>query len=265
MRLTRFTLGGLLLVLPLLAVAQETKPAAAPAGIDATLEWGKRVELGTPVSGVVAEVPVAVGDRVTAGQELVRLDPRRFEADLARAKAELKRQELARKEARQELDRAEELYARTVISAHDLEQARIDFASVDASLAAARAAATQAQVDYDDSVVRAPMDGVVVRRRVDPGQTVVSRLQSQPLVVVASDATMHARARLGTEAVAKLKVGQKVRLNANGVSHEGRVSELGLEPVEEFGMPEYHVVVEFTPSAAAGQLRAGQSVKVMLP
>ncbi|MDD3449230.1 MAG: efflux RND transporter periplasmic adaptor subunit [Gammaproteobacteria bacterium] len=254
-------LAALLSGAPLLQAADGKDAAGATAGAQATLHWARRVELGTPVSGVVAEVLVEVGDRVGADQVLLRLDPRRFEAEVARARAEVRRLELARGEAKQELERAEELYARTVISAHDLEQAKIDFAAADAEYASAHAAATQARMDLQDSAVRSPIDGVVVQRRAEVGQTVVSRLESRPLLVVADNTAMVARARLGADAVALVRPGQQATVEVGGRRYTGNVSELGLEPVEEFGSPEYSVGVSFSPVAEA-PLRAGLSATV---
>jgi multidrug efflux system membrane fusion protein len=197
---------------------------------------------------------------VERDQVLLRLQAPRFEAELARARAELKRLDLARKEAQLELERAEELYERTVISAHDLEQARIDFAAVDAQYQGARAARTQAELDLHDSVIRSPLEGVVVRREAEVGQTVVSRLQSVPLLVVAEDRQMLARARVGTAALSQFAPGQSVTVVIDGADYAGVVHGLGLEPVAVTGgQPEYAVEVLIDIGAEAhGRLRAGQ-------
>ena len=159
---------------------------AAPvwaAGTPGTLEWARRVELSTPVSGVVATVNVEPGDQVDKGEALVALDQRGFHAEVLRARADKRRLAQALAEAKRQRNRAQELYDRTLLSQHDLDLAKIAYTTARAKYEAADAALIQAMLDLEYSTVRAPFAGVVLARPAQVGQTVVSRLRSVPLVV----------------------------------------------------------------------------------
>jgi len=231
----------------------------------ATLEWARRVELGTQVSGTIHQVSVNTGDRVKRGQVLVKLDARGFAAEVARTSAELARFEKALEEATRELDRAKELYERTVLSDHELQLAEIGHVEADANYRGAQAALTQAELDLHYSAIRAPFDGVTVRRDAELGQTVVSRLQAAPLVVVAETGRMVARALVSLDEVAGVTGGQALEVSVAGERYRGTVRHLGLEPAaQEGGAARYllDVLFEYPPERI---LRAGQKAVVHLP
>ena len=94
----------------------------------ATLQWGQRAELGTLVSGVVAEVPVRAGQSVNKGALLVTLDDRGFRARVQGAQAAVTRTGVRFEEAKREQERAIELYDRTVLSEHERQLAEIALA-----------------------------------------------------------------------------------------------------------------------------------------
>lgn len=238
-------------------------PAAQAAEVAATVDWVRRVELGTPVSGVVAEVHAAPGDRVAKGAPLVALDPRPLEAALAAAEARRSKAVPARAEAERELERTRELYDRTLLSTHDLQLAEIAFAQADAELQAARAAVQQAELDLEYSMVRAPFAGVVLARPAEPGQSVVNRLESRPLVVLAEAERLLARAAVTAEVADGLEAGQELGVTVDGATVPGTVRQVGLEPVApDAEPPRYALEVVFEPPRT---LRRGRSVGLVLP
>lgn len=185
---------GLLMVCLLLTFIL---PAALWAkDIEAALQWSRRVELSTLVSGVVSEVVVNAGDYVRKGQPLLWVDERPFKTQVEKAKAEVKRLEVKLNEAEQELKRAKEMHERDLIADHELELARIGFVAVDSEYQAARAALTQAELDLEYSEVRAPFDCVVLQRKAEAGQTIVSAMQPIPLFVLAEAGHMLARIKI---------------------------------------------------------------------
>ena len=99
--------------------------ASSAADIQATLQWSQRVELSTPVSGVVQSVYVAVGDLVKRGQLLLALDSTAYRARVAENQSEITRLNAEKAEAKRNLDRVQELYQRTVVSTADLDQAKL--------------------------------------------------------------------------------------------------------------------------------------------
>ncbi len=249
------------LVLMALSVWTTTLMAAE---VPARLDWTRQVTLSTLVSGTVVAVPVNPGDRVNKGAPLVLLDQRDFKARLAKARAQLSAVSESRKEAARELDRAKNLYERTVLSDHELQLAHIEDAKAQARLEAARAALIQARLDMEHSVVRAPYNALVLRRRAALGQTVVTGLQSVPLVTVAEAGRMVARAGVSLEQLARLKPGQTVSVSVGRHRYEGHVSRLGLDPLPGSSPARYDIEVEFALPAGT-ILRAGQVADLELP
>lgn len=231
--------------------------------VEGQLQWLRKVALSTPVSGVVSEVHVQAGDRVGKGDPLLTLEQRGFRAELQRAKANVEKRRQAAEEAARELERAQELYDRTLLSQHDLDVAQIANTAAQAELNEAEAALVKARLDLEYSVVRAPFDGIVLSRPGELGQTVITRLEAVPLVVLADPERMVARVAVGENVLAGLKDGAEVGIRVDGRRYAGRISRLGFEPVDPaVTPPRYAVDAVFEPGRP---LRAGQSVTVDLP
>ena len=266
----------LLCMTPLLSSAAQTEdspPAGvSPSGVntpqagievDATLQWARRVELSTPVSGVVVEVLAQTGQHVSKDEVMLRLDSRVREANREQYKAQLIRHTRLRNEAQRELDRAQELFNATLLSEHDMELARIGFDSAQAEFQHANAALVQAESDLKYSEVRAPFDGVVVQRLVETGQTVVTQLQATPLFVVAQAEVMIARSAVTLAKLHALKAEQTLTVKAGGRRYLGHVTQLGLEPLPKREESKYALEVTFATQGVA--LRAGEAAKIVLP
>jgi len=230
---------------------------------DATLQWSRRVELSTPVSGVVVEVSAQVGQHVSKDQALLRLDTKVREANLEQSKAQLTRHTRLRGEAQRELNRSQELFNATLLSEHDMELARIGFDAAEAELQKAKAALAQAESDLKYSEVRAPFDAVVLQRFAEIGQTVATQLQVTPLFVVAQADVMIARTATTLAQVRALKADQAVTVKAGGRSYEGHITQLGAEPVPKRDESRYAVEVTFATKGVA--LRAGEAAKIVVP
>ncbi len=232
--------------------------------LEAHLQWEARVELGTLGSGLVEEVKVVPGQRVEQGELLLQLDPRRFRARLEEAQAVLEQAKQHRAEARRELERAIELYDRTVLADHDLKLAEIGAAEAAAAQMRAQAALTSAHLDMEYSELRAPFSGVVLEVRAAPGQALLNRLQVEPLVVLADDSRWRAIAMIGEERAAALELGRPVQVAAGGEWFDGAVHRIGLETAAGSGKESmYELQAVFTAPAGA-RLRAGQQATVRI-
>lgn len=241
-----------------------TATGAFAQDVDATLDWSRRVALSTPASGVVREIGVTPGRRVEAGARLGQLDDRRAQAELRRTSADVTRLKLTLEEAEREYQRAVELYERTVIAERDRQLAEIDLAVARADHTAAVAAHQRARVDLEDTRLVAPFDGVVLAVHVSPGETISNALQVTPMVTLASDRPMLARAWIPEAAQRRLSPGQTLAVRVAGERLTGKVQALGLEAREGGGEPLYEIVVAFMPSDRV-QLRAGQAAVIELP
>jgi len=231
--------------------------SANAADYPAVLTWTQRVVLSTPVSGVVAAVPAVAGERVSEGQVLVQLDKRPFESALRNADAQARKYRLNREEAERELQRTRELYERTVISVHDLQLAEIAFASADADYASARAELEAAQLHLGYATVQAPFAGLVLEVSVAQGVTVVNTQQATPMVTLAMDRPMVARARVAAEEAGALSPGQSATVEVDGQSYPAKVVHIGAE-ADASGR--YELTVSFDPGDAA--LRAGLPAQI---
>ena len=246
-------------------MAAAAQPALAAQEIQATLHWARRVELGMLVSGVVQDVYVGSGQHVLAGEALVMLDTRDFEARLAGASARLAGVVPALEEARHELERAEDLFDRTLLAEHDLETARIAVAKLDAKRVQADARLARAALRLERGTLRAPFAGIVVAGNAEAGQAIVSRCESRTLIVLAGSKNFIARAALDAPAVANLHIGQDLPVRTGNLSLVGKVAAIAPEPLPDRTDGLRFVVDVLFPQPAAGMLRVGQTVTLKLP
>lgn len=228
----------------------------------AILQWSHRVELSAPVSGVVYAVNVDVGEQVKKGQVLLTLDGAIYQARVTETQASITRLAAEAAEAKRDLVRVQELYARTVVATADLDQAKLRLTRAESMLAEARAILRQHQKVLDDTSVRAPFDAVVVVRQVEPGMSVAAGLQPKMLLVLAKSGEMLARLHVSAAQIDKLKVGQTVTVATGGQSYPGKIQTLGLEPVKIKEETAYPLDVLFP---GKEQFRAGAAAVVKLP
>ena len=228
----------------------------------ALLQWSHRVELSSPVSGVVKVVNVDVGNRVKKGQVLLALDNSLYQSRVAASQATISRLAAELAEARRDLERVQELHARTVVATAELDLAKLRNTRAESMLAEAQAGLKQNQKVADDAKLRAPFDAVVIAREVELGMSVAATLQPQTLLVLAKSGEMLARAQLNGAQIEKLKIGQPVTVVSGGQSYPGKVKTLGLEPSKLDGGMTYLLEVIF---ASKEQLRAGVAAVLKLP
>lgn len=228
--------------------------------IAAVLGWAQRVELGTLVSGVVSKVHVHPGQTVERGDELISLDPRGFKSQVGRRLAEHRHAQALLEEARREDERASELYERTVLSDFERNQAVLALKAAQAAFEQSAAALLAVRLDLERSVLRAPFAGVVLAVNVAPGQSVISELQSQPLVTLANDRSLRALAEVDAERATSLTVGKALRATLRGRTLSASVSYVGYEPLDSTGkVPLYQLVVDIDANEQRS-LRVGETV-----
>mgnify|MGYP001065721829 CR=1 FL=1 len=239
-------------------------PTASALDIQARLHWSKRVELGTPVNGVIKSVLVNTGDRVKQGELLVQLDDRNYAAALLKARAREKDLGEKRKEAQRQLKRAQELYDRTVLSEHDLQTAKNNKVSADSEYETAKSELVTAELNLEYTSIRAPFNALVLSTNAELGQTVVSQLKPVKLITVAAAGEMIARGDIEQSQLDGDLQGRPVEVVVAGVQYNGKVKYVGLEPnkTDKQGIY-YEIAVVFI----TGQriLRAGQQVTIKLP
>ncbi|MEJ2532417.1 MAG: efflux RND transporter periplasmic adaptor subunit [Halioglobus sp.] len=182
-----------------------------------------QVEVGTEVSGTIETVEADYNDTVTAGQVLARLDPEQLEARLRQAKAALalasarvQDADATIMETRNRLRRTRELLNKGLSSQENLDIAEAAFRRAEASRAIAAAQVIQAEAVLDaeqtalsKAVIRSPIDGIVLKRSIEPGQTVAASFQAPVLFTLAEDLTkMELHVDIDEADVGQVRVGQ---------------------------------------------------------
>ena len=248
----------------LLATGLMMMPVVHALEIPATLHWSKRVELSTPVSGVIKAINIDVGQRVKKDTVLVSLDARGFRAAQDKARASVKHLKEDWLEAKRERDRAQELYDRTVLSDHDLQVAKNALISAKSAYETAKAELVQAELNLEYSSLRAPFDAIVLKRKAEVGQTVVSELKPEIMVVIAAARQMIARGYIAASYLNGEIHGQSATVNVDGLDYEGKVKHVGLEPIKQDKQGiQYEIEIVFTTGQRT--LRAGQQAIIKLP
>lgn len=170
------------------------------------------INVGSQVSGTVVELLADFNDHVKKGQVLLKLDPTIFNAQIRQSEASLSSAEASMRLAQANFERNQRLVAQNYVSGLALDQSRreLDVATANIKLSKAQLARTQA--DLNNSVIRAPIDGVIIKRTIDLGQTVAASFTTPNLFQIARDLTKMQIDTLVSEAdVGALKDGQEAR------------------------------------------------------
>lgn len=206
------------------------------------------VSVGTQVSGTVKDILVDYNDEVSEGQLLLILDEDLFKAKSAQSRAGLSSVQAKMTLADLKASRYRRLYETRAVTQEELDQ-------VEADLAVARAAVdqAQAQLDIDDYNLRnarivSPVNGVVIDREVEIGQTVAASFQTPTLIQIAQDLTqMQIEANFAEADVGRLQTGLKATFQVDaypGRVFEGVLRQVRLNPTTEQNVVTYNVVID---------------------
>jgi len=213
-----------------------------------TLQPVITVNVGTQVSGTVLERRADFNDHVTKGQVLLRLDPANLQARLRQAQAQLRASEAALLLARSTLDRNQKLVSAGFISPLTLDQGKREVEAGSANVELSRAQVESAQTDLDNSIIRSPIDGVVIRRNTDVGQTVAASFQTPELYTLAKDLRkMVIQTSVSEADVGLIQKGQVVRFTVDAYPErefEGVVQQFRLNALNTLGVVTYTIVVD---------------------
>lgn len=170
------------------------------------------INIGSQVSGTVAELKADFNDRVQKGQVLLKLDPTIFNAQIRQADAQLASARASLKLAQATYQRNQTLVTQNYISPLALDQSKREVDVGQANVQLAQAQLARAQADLNNSVIRSPIDGVIIKRTVDLGQTVAASFTTPQLFQIARDLTkMQIDTSVSEADVGALKEGQQAR------------------------------------------------------
>jgi HlyD family secretion protein len=230
-------------------------------GATGTLEAVETVDVGTQVSGVVQELHADFNDIVKKGQIIAKLDPQLIQtqienqtANVIRAEADLSRLKVSLDDAKQKLDRAEQMSAKQLIPKTELETADVNVRSAEAQIRSSEAALTQARAQLNNqkvnlgyTTITAPIDGIIISRNVDQGQTVASSMNAPVLYVIAADLTkMQVLANIDEADVGRMRPNQHVTFRVDAFPTDtftGTVSQVRLQPAVVQNVVTYSTVI----------------------
>ncbi|MBP1626558.1 MAG: efflux transporter, family, subunit [Holophagaceae bacterium] len=216
-----------------------------------------QVPVGTQVSGVVTDLYADYNSLVKKGQVIARIDPTVWETQLRDAEAALQRAQATYDNAKADYNRNKRLAALQLVADSDLEAKEMAMKTAGGSLESARAALSKARINLAYCTILAPVNGVVVARSVDVGQTVAASFSTPNLFTIAQDLSrMKVEASIDEADIGLVAVGQKAFFTVDSFpdkQFKGSVSEVRLEPITTQNVVTYKVVMEVSNEPKASQ------------
>ena len=212
-----------------------------------TLQAVETVSVGTQVSGIIDRIFVDFNDRVKIGQIIALLDTSLLQVSVRDAEATVAKAQADLDQARRTLDRNKTLYDNKLLSEQDYQQSLTNVESAQASLLSANAALERARINLNHAEIRSPINGIVIERSVDAGQTVAASLSAPTLFIIARDLSkMQILAQADESDIGQVKVGQIAHFTVPAYpdqSFEGKVEQIRLQPETVSNVVLYTVVV----------------------
>ncbi len=220
----------------------------ATASATGTLSAVTTVQIGSQVSGIVAELHADFNSQVKKGQLLAELDPTSFLQQVEQRQAEVTRQQIEVANARVNYNRQKRLADAGLIPEADLDAARAARDGSGAQLALSQASLRQAQTNLGYTKIYSPVDGQVVDRQYDIGQTVAASFSAPTLFTIAQDLTkMQVKADVDQSDIGRIQTGQSVRFTVDAYPEEqfrGNISQVRLNATINQNVITYPVIVE---------------------
>lgn len=213
-----------------------------------TVEPITLVEVGTQVSGVISKIYVDYNSEVKAGQVLAELDKRLLSSELENANATLQSKQVDLDLQKKNYDRQKGLWEKQAISKVDWENAESTYQTAQLAVTASKAAVLKAQTNLGYATITSTIDGVVVSRAVEEGQTVAASFSTPTLFTIANDLTkMRVIANVDEADIGGVKEGQRVSFNVDAFPEdefEGKVVQVRLEATTTSNVVTYEVVID---------------------
>jgi len=212
-----------------------------------TLEANITVEVGTQVSGRIDKIYVDNNSIVRKDQLIARLDTQALSSTLEQSKASLDQAQAEYEYQKTNYERYTQLIGKKLIAQKDFDEVNYNYKASVANLNSARATYEKNQTNLEYAYIHSPIDGIVLERDVEEGETVASSFNTPTLFTIANDLTrMEIEADVDEADIGQLRVGQRVEFTVDafpGKTFNGEVIEVRLMPVEESNVITYTVVI----------------------
>ena len=212
-----------------------------------TLSAVTTVQVGTQVSGRIAKIYTDFNQTVKKGELLAMLDTSSLQMAVAEAESSYAKARAQLKQSQQDLARMQFLFDESIKTKNDLEQAQVNFELAQASLKSAQSSLERSRINLSYASIYTPIDGIVISRNIDVGQTVAASLSSPTLFLIANDLEkMQILANVDESDIGQIQKGQEVRFTVQaqpGRTFTGLVSQIRLEPTTVNNVVNYTVVI----------------------
>jgi HlyD family secretion protein len=232
-----------------------------------TLSAVTTVSVGSQVSGIVAKLYADFNSVVKKGQLLAELDPTPFQQTVEQQRANLEKAKVELRNAEVSLNRAKNLFRQDLEAQSDLDAAQTARDSAAAAVEQAQAALKQAETNLSYTKIRSPIDGVVVTRAYDVGQTVAASFQAPTLFTIAQDLTkMQVLTNIDEADVGQIRLGQVASFTVDAfpdLAFKASVSQIRLSPQVVQNVVTYPVMLD-VPNPDL-KLKPGMTANVVVP
>jgi multidrug efflux system membrane fusion protein len=216
--------------------------------------WFNRTELSIPQSGVITAVNIKGGDIVAKGAELISLDKTVFNANLQFRKVAQKQALMALAEAAKELERAKELFERTLISDHDLALANVAYTNAHSQQLEAEANLQLAKQQLNQSKVVAPFDARILKVNVLPYQFLNAQTENKVVAVIADSNQFVVEIWVKSSQLRKFNLNQDVVVKIGSTETSGKVYATELEPDADKGGSKVTIVMPYQDAYYSGMI-----------
>jgi len=207
-----------------------------------------QVDVGTEVSGTVSKIYADFNQQVEKGQVLLQIDPLKAKARVQQTRAAYRSAENERQYQKRIYERTLELFEKGSIAKTELETAEYRYVNAQNSLINAKSNLEQAELDLDNCTIKSPIDGIVLSRAVEAGQTVAASLSAPTLFTLARDLTqMEVKADVDEADIGMVKMGQKVEFSVDAFpsyKFTGEIQEVRLSPNIFSNVVTYTVIIK---------------------
>lgn len=212
-----------------------------------TIEPVTEVEVGTQVSGIIDKIYVDYNSVVHKGQVIAELDKTNLQSELVSAQSNLTNAQSNLTYQRANFERYKTLYNKGLVSANDYESARLSYQQAAAQVRVQQQNVHKAQTNLGYATITAPIDGVVLSKEVEEGQTVASSMTTPTLFIIAQDLTdMRVIADVDEADIGGVKAGQRVTFTVDAYPDDvfsGTVTQVRQEATTESNVVTYQVVI----------------------
>lgn len=212
-----------------------------------TIEPVTSVEVGTQVSGIVAKIYVDYNSVVKAGQVIAELDKTNLTSELASQRANLASAQGVLDYQKANYERQKGLYDKGLISANDFEQARLSFIQSQQQVTTAQQNVKRAETNLGYATITSPINGIVLSKAVEEGQTVAASFSTPTLFTIAQDLTdMRVIADIDEADIGEVKEGQRVTFTVDAFPNDtfqGQVTQVRQQATTESNVVTYEVVI----------------------